>query len=234
MALALKDGTVFLHIPKTGGNWVREVLAELDLVDTEIAYKHAAAERVSIQPYFDKYWEEKLAPTHITHSFDSYPVYRPPDMFAFVRNPISWYESWFKYQSDPERIWKHSGDRRGLIDWHVCKPINVVGDKIGKEGLKFNDFMRAVIKKCPGFVTCMYHSYMALGSIIYGRQEKLSTDLVQILQMLRIDFDPEFVLNYPKTNVSLEPENPIVWDKDVLEEVTRLEYAGIKGYGYGS
>ena len=54
MALLLKNGAVFLHIPKTGGNWVREVLGKLDLIESEIGHKHSDVDRVMINPYLEE------------------------------------------------------------------------------------------------------------------------------------------------------------------------------------
>ena len=41
MALRLKGGAVFLHVPKTGGYWVNGVLREFGLVEAEVARRHA-------------------------------------------------------------------------------------------------------------------------------------------------------------------------------------------------
>lgn len=41
MAVILKDGSVFLHIPKTGGTWVTSVLRELGLARCSIGHRHA-------------------------------------------------------------------------------------------------------------------------------------------------------------------------------------------------
>jgi len=52
MALLLRNGAVFLHIPKTGGNWVRGVLEKLDFIEGEIGHKHLDVDRVLFEPYF--------------------------------------------------------------------------------------------------------------------------------------------------------------------------------------
>ena len=45
MALLLKNNAVFLHIPKTGGTWVRSVLQEFDLVQGPLGHGHSDFER---------------------------------------------------------------------------------------------------------------------------------------------------------------------------------------------
>ena len=51
MALLLKKGECFLHIPKTGGSWVSVILKEQGLIKKEIGYhKHIDWTRVSYFP----------------------------------------------------------------------------------------------------------------------------------------------------------------------------------------
>ena len=51
MALLLKKGECFLHIPKTGGSWVSVILKEQGLVHKEIGYhKHIDWTRVAFPP----------------------------------------------------------------------------------------------------------------------------------------------------------------------------------------
>ena len=41
MAIELVDGSIFLHIPKTGGNWVTQVLSESKLIKRQVGHKHS-------------------------------------------------------------------------------------------------------------------------------------------------------------------------------------------------
>ena len=41
MALLLRNGAVFLHVPKTGGTWVTRVLEQAGLVRSAIATRHS-------------------------------------------------------------------------------------------------------------------------------------------------------------------------------------------------
>ncbi len=66
---------VFLHVPKTGGNFVRRVLVD-----------HAPAE-----------WDVVEAADHAT--FAQIPAsHAHLPRLAFVRNPYAWYVSWVHYQ----------------------------------------------------------------------------------------------------------------------------------------
>ena len=46
MAVILKNGAIFLHVPKTGGTWIQRTLQAMDLVRGNTATKHADIDRV--------------------------------------------------------------------------------------------------------------------------------------------------------------------------------------------
>lgn len=84
MALLLKESNaLFLHVPKTGGTWVRYALdsAAIDYIET-------APPDVSLQH------------SSLVHHGD-----HDGPMFAFVRDPFDWYWSWFRFQS--QYNWSH-------------------------------------------------------------------------------------------------------------------------------
>lgn len=66
---------VFLHVPKTGGNFVRAVLED-----------HAPAA-----------WQVQRCSDHATFA-DVPASHRALPKLAFVRNPFAWYVSWFHFQ----------------------------------------------------------------------------------------------------------------------------------------
>ena len=222
MALLLRNGAVFLHIPKTGGNWVRGVLEKLDLIEGEIGHKHSDVDRVLFEPYFNTGWLVRLKQQYRKQC----PIFDPPFLFCFVRHPLSWYESWFKYMSQPKRNWRDWPRRKGPLDWHPNAPINGTGDK------GFNRFVQNVMEYFPGYVTQLYGWYTKRGVDFVGHQESLREDMVELLQRLDVEFDPNFVLGYRPVGVSPEPDNPVRWDSEVRTEAIRTEYAGILQYGY--
>jgi len=78
MAVVLKNA-LFLHIPKTGGEWVRQIFWDAGLEDVQLdsgKQKHA-----------DLAW------------FKEHPEYDRPFRFTFVRHPVAWYRSFWGYQS---------------------------------------------------------------------------------------------------------------------------------------
>ncbi len=80
----LLNRSAFLHIPKTGGTWVRNVLSEMGLVRRLLLYRDPA---LSI---------EGVVPSHHTIIKDED---RPAVVFAFVRHPLTWYRSYWAWKS---------------------------------------------------------------------------------------------------------------------------------------
>jgi hypothetical protein len=224
MALVLKNKAVFLHIPKTGGNWVRKVLEELDLIDREVAHKHA-----DIDHYFAPFYQNKKSKTVITkYIFREVfsPFIKKPFMFCFVRNPLSWYESWFRYASQPRIKGLRFGRKKDIIGWHPNAMLN------GLVTSDFNQFIRNIIDSRPGYVTELYGWYTRPQMDFIGKQENLADDLVKVLKIMNIKFDEEFIRNYKKVGVSDKKE--IVWQKELEKEAALCEYSGMLRYGYNS
>lgn len=224
MALILKNGAVFLHIPKTGGNWITNVLKEMDLIERRAAQKHA-----DIDHFFAVPKQRKALMKYTFHEM-YYPQKKKPKpfMFCFVRNPLSWYESWFKYMSQPSRQWRFWGKERGIYKWHPNSMLNGVGAP------DFNEFVNNMSAKRPGYVSEMYGWYTKPQIDFIGKQEHLVDDLVKVLQLMNMDFDEEFVRNFGKIGVSPEPRSKVIWQDEVKKKIALYEYAGMIRYGYHS
>lgn len=222
MALLVKGGGIFLHIPKTGGNWVRRVLKESGLAAGSIGTKHADIGRL-FSPAAKS--TGNLLKYYVRRGFGLYPRGKH-FLFCFVRDPLAWYESWFKYMSQPSRNWCHFGDENDTASWHPNAMLNGVGAP------EFNQFVRNVVQKRPGYVTELFGWYTTPQVDFVGKQENLREDLIQVLKLLGLNFDEEFIRSYRKVGVSQPPCNQIEWDPELKKEVCRLEYAGLMRYGY--
>ena len=75
MAIRLPK-SIFLHVPKCGGTWVRRVLSACHLVQDQLL-KHATLDELRALPSGE--WNRLPA-------------------FAFVRHPASWYRSYWAYK----------------------------------------------------------------------------------------------------------------------------------------
>ena len=222
MAVILKNGAIFLHVPKTGGTWIHRTLKSMDLVRGNTATKHADIDRV--------FTPTGNTPGRIFRFYarwmtGAYPG-RQPFIFAFVRNPLTWYESWFKYMSRTGLQWGPAGDANDLNHWHPCAGLNGLGDT------DFNQFVRNVIREQPGFVTQMYGGYTRSPVRFVGRMENLRDDLVRVLLEMGLAFDEQAIREAPPINTAFESQNTIQWEPELREQVTRLEYAGMLRYGY--
>jgi hypothetical protein len=209
MALVLIDGSVFLHIPKTGGTWVTKVLTDAGLVRREVSKKHADIDRLV------NYWHRK-GRTQL-----------PPFVFCFVRNPIKWYESYFKYVSQPRVNWKTWGTTpSGTVGWHPCNMLNECKSD------DFNEFVRNVVRVRPGYATELFGWYTKAPVHFIGKQENLREDLIRALKMRQLPFDEDALRNSPAAGVS--DDQKISWDPALRELVAKLEYGGLVRYGYES
>jgi hypothetical protein len=82
---AILSNSVFLHIPKTGGVWVRDVLKQNDLYLRNI--------RVSNK----KYTTNNPGSWHNVPWDDADFIARP-HRFGFVRHPLTWYRSYWAFK----------------------------------------------------------------------------------------------------------------------------------------
>eukprot|EP01025_Chloroclados_australasicus_P050207 TRINITY_DN5746_c1_g1_i4.p1 TRINITY_DN5746_c1_g1~~TRINITY_DN5746_c1_g1_i4.p1 ORF type:complete len:188 (-),score=5.11 TRINITY_DN5746_c1_g1_i4:34-597(-) len=164
MAFLLNDRLIFLHIPKTGGNWLTKLLRQSDITMKKISDKHATYDLVSGQ------LQERSAR----------PIFglkkRQYEFFAVVRNPLTWYESWFKYQSyrfslGAFKDWGANGDP---YNWHCMSPLNFghIAD--------FNDFMERVNERAPGFAGHLFCASTSNSGARILKAESIRSDLVRL------------------------------------------------------
>ena len=209
MAVLLKCGATFLHIPKTGGTWVTKVLQENSLVARMFADKHADLTRALFPLTFAtgrttlrRFAKKVLLLPHVCS------VYRSDFRFCFVRHPLGWYESFFKYQSGGG--WPKWGDESDPIrGWHPNSVLNGTSDE------DFNRFVRKVVAKRPGYVTEMYGWYTYPRIDFIGKQERLADDLIAVLNHLNVNFDEDRIRSTRVWNDSHKPRRPLVWEDDV-------------------
>jgi hypothetical protein len=150
---------VFLHVPKTGGTWAFHAMSAAGVTLREVGM-HADLRAVGV------------------HDSLFY--------IAFVREPLSWYRSW----------WTH---RHTFQDWREDEPL----DQIGRA--RFEDFLAEAITRHHGYVSDLFEQFTGHpGSEInfVGRYENLVDDLVQGLRAAGVAFDEERLRTFPPLNVS--------------------------------
>lgn len=250
MAIELKCGAIFLHIPKTGGVWVSNALRDQGLVRRTIGHRHSDMQRTLRHlDFFGAVRYElvaQLAPlsyivkkrklkSRINPSLKQavslsssrkLPETKRPFTFCFVRNPLRWYESFWKYQCGSQ--WAHHGDIYDPIwNWHPLAPLNGLGS------YEFNEFIQNIVSVQPGYMSELYNLYTLPTISFIGKQENLVEDLVSVLHILDVKFDEDRLRAFPQLNVSsAERSLKAEWDPELCAEVTRLEYAAMRRYGY--
>lgn len=224
MTVYIKNNAIFLHIPKTGGTWVERVLHKLGLVTEKKGHEHADFDRVL---YADRLVAAKrlpylLAMRKLRELTNGLPA--EPTKFCFVRNPLSWYESWWRYMQS--RGWHDWGIQNTSAKWHPNSGLNGLGSA------DFNEFVMNVIATRPGYVSELYYSYTKPGITYIGKMETLADDLIKILRLIGHDVDEHTVKGFDRTNVSPREPQPIAWDADVLAAAKVVEMPALLHFGY--
>ncbi len=228
MAVILKNGALFLHIPKTGGTWVTKVLRDAGLVRCSIGHRHGNLEHVLAPGWqgpgrrLEWFWKRAL---HLrTHP--------RPFTFCFVRHPLDWYESFYRYKSQPKLDWIPDGERDNFHRWHPNAVLNGLGRGEGTAARDFNEFVSAVMDRYPGYVTALYCHYTFRPVDFVGRQETLRADLAEVLGRIGCEFDPGLVHGTERINRSRAETERLEWDPAVRARALRLERAALERFGY--
>lgn len=191
MALLLKN-SIFYHIPKTGGRWVGSVLRDMGLVKREY-----------LQPGIR--WPLNLVEEHVSPARAKKNVVKDLFSFAFVRNPITWYQSFWKYKNNS--TWDEPYVKYGSSD--------------------FNEFMTKIMLITPGFLTQMYREFDKVSYM--GRLENLRSDLRAILDSLGENYSDSLIFEAPSLGASSTKVN-IEYDPKILKKMKKLERWIFKKY----
>jgi hypothetical protein len=182
------DRFLFLHVPKTGGTWAIGAMEAAGVeLRTEGPAKHAGLKRQSPGGRFT---------------------------FAFVRDPLMWYGSWWQHCRviDPRQRMKAYFNA-----WPPDRFIN----------LPFEQFLEGCLNWSPGFLSGLFRNFTGppehqIGFV--GRYERLADDLALALKMAGQDFDEQALRAFPPANISAPtpPCRPEIIDR--LRVVEREVY----------
>lgn len=222
MAVLLRGGSIFLHIPKTGGSWVHQVLKDQHLCRGSFDHKHADFDRLIANR-----WEQgvRVLAGRCADAWSRPAVPRRSGFrFCFVRHPLKWYESYWKFMQG--RGWNDWGRENSREQWHPNSVLNGLGDP------DFNGFMRNVIRKRPGYATEMLYAYTKSGIGFIGRNEQLSDDLITVLRHLALPFDEAALRGRERVNVSAHSGQTIEWDPALRRLALMMELPALAHFGY--
>ncbi len=181
----------FLHVPKTGGNWVSSVLRE----------QFSRAQRMP-----------KIHTTRISAP--------RPELFtfAFVRHPLTWYQSYFSYKQ-----------RKG---WD---PTNNWDDIVRCDS--FTEFVEKVLGETPAYYSKLIRRFVGrVGDEIdfVGRFESLTDDLIHALELAGEQFDPDVIRETPPVNQSSYDAHPAVYTDDLAQRVLEVEVEVVNRFYSGN
>ncbi len=172
--------SIFYHIPKTGGIFVKEAMRHSGAVYDRTRRIYRATHKFGLK-------REHTIPDDVK-DIDKEGRFS----FAFVRKPFEWYRS----------FWAHR-NREGFV--LVPKfPLDFLWDK------NFETFITNVIKTYPdGFLTDIYKCYVgedgkALDFV--GRQENLREDLIKALTLAGEEFNEKRIRTIKKFNTTASEE----------------------------
>ena len=188
--MLLSPSCVFLHVPKTGGTWVREALRAGGVPFEEFDEPHA---HLSLCPSPDKF------------------------KFAFVRHPLTLYQSYWRFKM--------------TNGWDADNEFDV---ECGADS--FQAFVENVLAGHPGWCSRMFEDFVGErhNEIEFiGRFEQLANDLVRALRLAGEPFDEAALRAQPKVNVSVWPVHEAQWPAELAVRVIESERDALVRFKYG-
>ena len=160
MSLILQNSqSVFLHIPKTGGSWVWSVIDKLGISTRYEGRQHDNLE-------------------------DSEQYRNGLSVFAVVRNPVSWFRSYWVHRI--RESWTGGGIvKQDDLDDCRCHDIN--------------GFVRLATDRHPGFLTEFYNRYID-DSVCVLKTESLRENLENHRIEIGERFDTSILHSSPREN----------------------------------
>lgn len=207
MALLLPQ-SVFFHIPKTGGTWVRAAIAKAGIPVNEICNVRD--------------WSKAgpLLRHHVFHAKPHEVAAQGRFGFAFVRHPLSWYRSLWAFHT-------HHGKDSGVVP----------GPRL-QDNPSFHEFIGRILREGHPLQTVQLRDYTGgNGKMLeaVGRQESLTDDLVRILREAGETFDEAAIRALPPVNVvaaGLQQTGDCIYTPEEKQALCRLEAWTLNTFGY--
>ena len=201
--------SVFIHIPKTGGQWVAAALQNAGLIVGQLGEVHASPDEIAHESAF----RDRSV------------------VFAIVRHPLTWYQSMWTHRMDEG--WD---DPINDPDWFSPRWIQTWADFNDHcRATTFEDFVRKCARRYPdGWVSMLYDSYTA-GCTFIGRQEQLADDLVKVLDLAGETFQADRIRTTRPQNVRSHRPRKLPccqYTPDLVELVMKAETRAIGKFGY--
>ena len=167
-------------MPKTGGNWVS----------------------TSLRTLFPK--AERMANIHTTRKSAPRPKLFT---FAFVRHPLTWYQSYFSYKQ--RKGWDASNDWDDVVR---CD--------------SFTGFVETALERTPAYYSKLLRRFVGRTDDeidFIGHFESLTNDLIRALELAGEEFDAAAIRNTPPVNQSSYDQHPAVYPDGLAQRVLEVE-----------
>jgi hypothetical protein len=136
--------------------------------------------------------------------------------FAFVRHPVEFYRSYWRFKMG--------------AGWDPANPLDM-----DCAATDFPAFVRNVLRLYPGMCGRLYQDYVGPpgGEIEFiGRHERLADDLILALRLIGERVDEAAIRACPPRNVSDRARFPAEYSRDLEEAVRRAEAPALERFGY--
>lgn len=207
--------SIFIHVPKTGGTWVRKAIHKAGIPTSELACNwHAGtwdkpqrrADDLDLQPGH-LCWHNRLRDIDVCDRLT----------FSFVRHPASMCISYWQY--------------RQRTGWDLENNVDVF-----LKADTFEEFIKNTLEHSNqrGWVSSMFRSYLLHKERtvdFIGKQENLVEDLVRVLRLAGEDFDEDALRATPMQNVT-EQESTFALPDHILDLLLFGERDAIERFGY--
>lgn len=225
---------VFIHTPKTGGTFIRDVCKANLPADWIV--EHDVSGHAGV----------KLIPA----------AYRALPRFSLVRNPWDWYVSWYHYQvlmmsrenpppngPKPAPIW-YPASENGARDFHSTI-MALSGDLLDRIDEGYHRRMAKIMKSLDMGLFTAYYRNIVRGidteptypddDIFVGKMETLRTDFLEFLRRFDIPVTVRLVdaiRDAPKSNVGNRDTFSRYYDDELRLLIANRDRDIIKEFGY--
>lgn len=184
---------VILHTPKTGGNWFPYAVQYVEATAIEHPRER---EHLSVASFMEHY------PEHAHKQF-----------FACVRNPYTWWQSYWRYKTG-------NWDHKNLLDVQCHSDV-------------FEEFITNMVKIYPGncsFLFDTYTQFRAKPIAHIGRTEHLVDDFISVLSQY-YPLNESAIRAIPPQNTTQET-SACAYTPELAQEIFRTERDAFEYFGY--
>ena len=189
-----KHRAAFVHIPKTGGEWVRSAMLAM--------FPCARYEKRS----------DKIEPKHSTTSREFIVGDEIDFHFTIVRDPVDWLKSWWKMMH------RSNWAFRDYENWHPFNELHKYRTPT------FDATVKKILKNSPGEVSRLFYLYCGENGEkmnFIGRFKFLRADLKKAVRMFSDDANVSICDTLKAENIGNKPK--IEWNPKLVEEFKMSE-----------